>query len=465
MGIEVYGLLGVFISLAAAIALLDMGISTTLNRELSKLTALDNSVEESRHLAKTFEIVYWVIGCLAGCLIFLLAPLIAKYWINSSNQDISLITQALMIMGLMVAVQWPGGLYAAALMGLHRQVELNIARTVTVTLQHLGAVLILYFYSRSILVFFAWQSFVGLLTSIIFAILMWRTLKKNKTSARFKKEYLFKNLSFASGVTGISLVTILLTHLDKVLLSKLISLESFGYYMVAFTIASALNIIVSPLHLTFFPKFTQLIAAGSENSLIPLYHKGTKLAAALTFPIAINLIFFSKEILTIWLNNQIIPSIIQPILILLVIGTAMNNMMMMPYTLQLSNGWTRFTIYTNTFAVILLVPLMILLVERYQGMGAALVWLILNMGYLIIQVPVMHMFLLKGEMVSWYLHDLLYPFIAVCLVVLPSFFFMPADLPKIGIILWIAFTFSASLIASLWNTGYVSVGKIKDTFT
>jgi len=38
MGVEVYGLLGIFLSLSALVALLDMGLSATLNRELSRLS-------------------------------------------------------------------------------------------------------------------------------------------------------------------------------------------------------------------------------------------------------------------------------------------------------------------------------------------------------------------------------------------------------------------------------------------
>ena len=40
MGIESYGLVGIFASLLALFGLLDMGLSTTLNRELARFSAL-----------------------------------------------------------------------------------------------------------------------------------------------------------------------------------------------------------------------------------------------------------------------------------------------------------------------------------------------------------------------------------------------------------------------------------------
>ena len=76
MGVEVYCLLGVFMSLSALFVLLDMGLSTTLSRELSRLSVIENSAQESRNLVRTFEAVYWLIGIVIGASVIILAPLI-----------------------------------------------------------------------------------------------------------------------------------------------------------------------------------------------------------------------------------------------------------------------------------------------------------------------------------------------------------------------------------------------------
>ena len=62
MGVEVYGLIGIFMSLSAVLALLDMGLSATMSRELSKLSVVEGSAQESRNLVRTFEVIYWGIG-------------------------------------------------------------------------------------------------------------------------------------------------------------------------------------------------------------------------------------------------------------------------------------------------------------------------------------------------------------------------------------------------------------------
>jgi len=379
MGVEVYGLLGIFMSLSALLALLDAGLSATLSRELSRLSVTENSEQESRDLVRTFEVVYWGIGIVVGIIVIILAPLITKYWINSTNIPSETIEQALLIMGILLASQWPGAIYSGGLRGLQRQVVLNVIRSMSVTIQHGGAVLVLLFISPSILSFFLWQSLVALLTTIVLAIWLWKSLPKSAQQSKFDKNLFIKNWRFASGVLGISFMTILLAQLDKIILSKMLTLEMFGYYMLAFNVANALHSLVTPISSAFFPKFTQLVASEEKNNLITLYHKGCQLLSVFVLPAAITIAVFSEEILTFWLRDTMAAQNSYQILTLLIIGTAFNALMTLPYMLQLAHGWTKLAFYKNIIAVIILVPLMLWMVQMYQGVGAAWVCIILNL--------------------------------------------------------------------------------------
>lgn len=460
MGVEVYGLLGIFMSLGALISLLDMGLSATLSRELPRLSTVDDSAKEARNLVRTFEVVYWGTGVVIGVAVALLAPLIARYWINTGKVDRDTVGYALMVMGMSIAFQWPGGLYSGGLMGLQRQVALNVIRSAMVTVQHVGAVLILLLVSPTILAFFFWQSFVGLLTTIALGIWVWKSLPKSNGAAKFERALLVKNWRFATGMTGISLVTMLLTQLDKIILSKWLSLEAFGYYMLAFNVANSLNNFSFPIYSALLPKFTQLVASGDMNGLASLYHKGARLLSALMLPVAMTVIFFSNEILAIWLNNPVVSENAQPILVLLMIGTAFNAMMVVPFSLQLAHGWTRFSIYKNLIASVFLVPLLLVLINRYQGIGAAIVWLILNLGYLAIEVPIMHRRLLTTEMRNWYRYDIIQPLLLVTVVTLCFHMAMPDHASRLITFSWILITLMFSFAVAAWSTGYLGFKKL-----
>jgi len=55
IGIETYGLIGIFSSIQAFIVLLDFGLSPTLNRELARLAALKNQTQEMQDIKRTLE--------------------------------------------------------------------------------------------------------------------------------------------------------------------------------------------------------------------------------------------------------------------------------------------------------------------------------------------------------------------------------------------------------------------------
>jgi O-antigen/teichoic acid export membrane protein len=73
MGIEAYGLVGVFAALLGVFALLDMGLSSMLNREMARLSAQKNKAQDMRDLLRTLEIPYWLVG--AGLLRTVMPPL------------------------------------------------------------------------------------------------------------------------------------------------------------------------------------------------------------------------------------------------------------------------------------------------------------------------------------------------------------------------------------------------------
>ena len=169
-------------------------------------------------------------------------------------------------------------------------------------------------------------------------------------------------------------------------------------------------------------------------------------------PAAITIAIFSKEILTLWLGDTEATQNAYQILTLLMIGTALNALMTLPYTLQLAYGWTKLAFYKNVIAVILLVPLMVWMVGTYQGIGAAWAWIILNFGYFIFEVPVMHRRLLKDEMGKWYRRDIILPILIVTVIGLLTRAIMPVGASKLvtllGMLITLALTFAVSVLAA-----------------
>lgn len=412
MGMESFGLIGIFATLQPILNLLDMGLTVTLNREMARLSVLPGKEQEMRDLARSLEIVYWLMAVLIAAGIISLSSLIANRWVNPGQLSPVTVEKAVMIMGLILTFQWPAGLYTGGLTGLQKQVLLNTVNAVISTLKGGGAVLVLWLVSPTIKAFFAWQLLIAALNAFLLAWFFWRSLPGAPRKARFNAEMLRRIWQFAAGMSGIAVLTTIINQMDKLVLSKMLTLEAFGYYTLAWTVAVSLYRLVGPVFTAVSPKLTQLAATSDQEGLGRLYHRSSQLVSILTLPAAFVLAFFSYDVLLLWTHNAGTASGSSLLLTLLIAGTAVSSLLYMPYALQLAYGWIRLGVYVNAASLVAIVPLILSGVRLYGAAGAAGGMLALNIGNLLFSIQFMHARLLPGEKWRWYWQDVSLPLLA-----------------------------------------------------
>jgi O-antigen/teichoic acid export membrane protein len=79
MGVEAYGLVGFFATLQSLLVLFDLGMSTTVTRELARYSSLLGREQEIRDLTRTLEMIYWSIGGFIAIIVLLLSEIIGLY--------------------------------------------------------------------------------------------------------------------------------------------------------------------------------------------------------------------------------------------------------------------------------------------------------------------------------------------------------------------------------------------------
>src|SRR5258708_28666463 len=131
LGIEAYGLIGFYLMLQAMLQVLDLGVSPTINRALARYSAQPGKADEARDLVRTLEVGYWLIGIIASAALMAASPWLAAHWIKSGAIPVRTVTQALTLMGVLAAFQWPVSFYQGGLMGLHKQVLFNVLRVIS----------------------------------------------------------------------------------------------------------------------------------------------------------------------------------------------------------------------------------------------------------------------------------------------------------------------------------------------
>jgi O-antigen/teichoic acid export membrane protein len=452
MGIEAYGLIGIFATLLALSGLLDLGLSATLTREMARLVVQEEKAQEMRDLVRTLEIPYWAVGLLISVIVIVLSPIIAYRWINAENLSPKTIQTAVMIMGLAVAFQWPMSLYSGGLMGLQQQVLLNCINAVMATFRGMGAVLILWLVSPTVEAFFLWQIVVSIIHIALIVFFLWRSLPNAAEAPRFRRELLINVWRFAAGMTGISVIGTILMQLDKVILSRMLSLEMFGYYTLASAVAMTLYRFVTPVFSAIYPRLTNLVTLGATEEIIILYHKSAQLMSVIVLPAAVVVALFSKEILLLWTQNPVATQHTYFLVSIFITGSAINGILNIPYALQLAFGWTRLGFIVNLVSLLLLAPLMIVLTKWYGVVGAASVWLILNIGYVFITLPIMHQRLLPSEKWRWYWHDVCVPLMTSIVIAGVGRLFIGSQTSQFMTILFISIVSTLTLAVTAMTT-------------
>jgi O-antigen/teichoic acid export membrane protein len=327
------------------------------------------------------------------------------------------VRRAVTIMGALTALQWPLSFYQGGLLGLQRQVLHNGITIATSTLSGGGALLVLWLVSPTVSAFFTWQIAVSLLQTAATTFALWRCLPDSGRAARFDPTITRNIWGFAAGMSGITLTALILTQLDKVILSKLLDLKTFGYYVLAGVVVNGISaVLITPMFNTVYPRFSALVAAKDEKGLTEMYHGSTQVMAVMILPVAAVLAFFSHEIMMLWTQNAEVARNTAPIVSILVAGTALNGIMNLPYALQLAHGWTRLAFTITTVYIFTLGPAIVFLTIHYGAIGAASAWAALNVVHVAVMIPFTHRRLLTGESWRWYIEDFGLPLLGALLV-------------------------------------------------
>lgn len=436
LGIEAWGLISFMTILQAWLTLLDMGLTPTLSREMARFQAGAHSAQSIRDLLRSLEVVYGVVAIAVVVIVWITAPWVARNWLRAEHISTATVAQSIGMMGLVLAARMAEQVYRGAIQGLHRQVWLNGAQSVLATLRWAGAAGLLAWVEASIEVFFLWQGVVSLLSVAILVRQTYYWLPPIERAARFDWGALVRIRSFAGGMAATTLLTLLLTQVDKLLLSKLVSLEDFGYYTLAASAAGTLYFLVSPIVIAISPRLTGLVAQTDEQALRNLYQSASQWLTVILIPAALMMAAFAEPLLYVWTDNRSLSREVAPLLALLAIGTLFNGFMHIPYAMQLAHGWTSFAVRINSIAVVVIVPAILWAVPRYGALGAAWVWLLLNASYVLICIHFMHRRLLPEEKWRWYREGVFKPLLAGSIAVWVMFHWI--ELPQSRVLLAVA---------------------------
>lgn len=416
LGVEFYGLVAFYIVVQNFLALLDMGMTPSVVREMASFSGGIKSIEQVSSFLKSIELVFLAVSISMAVFLFLNVNSLINSWLDIKNIPQTVMSSAVLYASIWVSARFLESFYKATLIGLQDQVWLSKCTLIIQTTSHLFGLFWISLISSSVVVFFIIQLLFTIVTLVVYRMRAIKAFKPSIKKAKFSIESIASVGKFGLGAFGTKLLSTSITQADKLLLSKLLSLENFGIYMLAVTATNFLSSIIAPLTQATYPKFIQLASNGNLQEFTKLFHNATQFVILLALPITIVFVFFPNHFVHLWLGKAAMNSEVSMIMIPLAIGTFFNILMSVSYQIQLANSIVSIGFFSNLVVVIFLIPALYILVPIYGAISAAWIWSSINILYFLIIPNLVHSKILKFEKNSWYWFDILIPVIMTAIL-------------------------------------------------
>lgn len=376
LGAENFGLIGFIITLQGILLLLESGLSQVSYREFAvKLNKFKSDLPAAANLLSGFEKIYWSLSLAAAFLIISFSGLIAENWIVLDEKSIPLGKQAVYGAAIIFIFQFPGGLYKGFLQAAEEQVVLNTILISCIILRHLFGVLIV-FYLPSLLTYILWQISTIALETILRSYYSWKFVKTKRTFITFNYQTFRPALTSAIKMSLVVVLGVLTTQLDRIILSAMVPIEQYGFYVIASAVSLGVLGLIHPFVIAIAPGMMQ--SHDNDKKMRNLNLRLTKIIASIVFIGAFLFIIGGEWFLEIWMRDIQAVNIIHPLLSILLIGSALNAFYHVGYYNWLAKHRSDRILLVNSIGLILTLIITPILIKSVGMIGATFGFVAMN---------------------------------------------------------------------------------------
>jgi O-antigen/teichoic acid export membrane protein len=403
LGAESYGLVGFYTTLLICVQAFDMGMSATLNRTIAQRGSATINTD-SAQLLLCIEYVYTLIsfGLILIGLVF--GAWFVSFWFDAKSLSDTEIAYAFYAICTCVALRLPTNIYQSALMGAQKMHIVSILGITQLVASSLVSYALLRFAGADLVVFFVWQIVVALVHLVTIRTLVWRLAPRLPTRS-FDWTPFRHTWRYSISVGLISIAGLVLSQVDKIILSRVVSLDQFANYMLATTVASCVYMISGPLYNLFFPFAASLVSKEHSEQLKNSYQFYTVMLVSLIFPLALYLVLFLPQLVDLWLGISSASDSISFIAKLLVIAAALHAVMYMPHALMMACGLAKTYTVMYVALIAISVPATICFATLYGAIGGAIAQVFLFVCYCVAGTLIAHRYCLKEYAFRWLFRD------------------------------------------------------------
>ena len=299
LGAEKWGLLAACATLQLLFNFIDSGFSQIVPRWVARNATQMTTL---RCLARRFVRIYWLLACVGWLFLQASAGYLASSWFQVPLDQVVDLEWAIRIIAFQLMFQFLNSLSVAIWIGRQQQPRANLRMCLFATVKHATAVAALMAISADAWVYASAFALVSLAEWLFNTRTVRRELEGGSVEtavpppadADFLREVSVLSLGIVIGLAT--------SQLDRIVLSRAVSVSEFGVYVVVLNMAMAFLQLQTPLSRALFPRLVREMStrgAVSTNTMC-LFLVGNVVFAAIPALLAS---MFTEPLLQAWIRD------------------------------------------------------------------------------------------------------------------------------------------------------------------
>lgn len=366
IGTERYGVLVIVWAFLGYFGNFDLGLGPATAQRIATLHNVDS--KERAEVFWTALTLNTTIGVVAGLLLW---P-VAQYFFVSHLKITEIlrleVLSAIPWMAAAVPVATISGVLGGTLQGLEKFFERNVCSVLGTVLFQLFPLGVAWLYAPDLSILVPAALFGRVVTFVLFFALCYRHVPLNMTPS-VKRSLLAPLFRFGSWVTVTSLISPLLTTLDRFLIGSIAGAKALTYYTVPFNLVSRIEVLPSSLSNTLFPRFS----ATSEDERRRLMDVAISSLNVILTPLIITGILIIDPFLRWWVGPDMAKSA-SYVGEIIALGLWFNCQAYIPYARLQAQGRPDLVAMCHLIEIIPYLAFLAVAMSFWGVVGAALAW-------------------------------------------------------------------------------------------
>jgi O-antigen/teichoic acid export membrane protein len=370
LGTSRFGVLTLAWMAVGYFSLFDLGLGRALTKLVAERAGTGQQTELPA-LAGTALGVMLAFGLFATALGIALAPWLTGHVLRIPGELRSESEQAFRLLALSLPLVITTAGLRGLLEGMHRFGWVNAIRIPLGVFTFVGPVLVLPFSNSlpaivGVLIAGRAIAWVAHLVCCIGAV---PGLRRGMTWDRHMLPLL---LGFGGWMTVTNIVGPLMTYMDRVLIGAVISAAAVAFYATPYEIITKMWLVPGAMLGVLFPAFSAGLRHDGEW-VMQTFRRSADVIVLILFPIAVCIVLFADEALTVWLGVEFARES-ATVARWLAVGVFINSLALVPFTLIQGGGRPDLTAKLHLMELVPYLLGLWWLTTRYGIVGAAVMW-------------------------------------------------------------------------------------------